>query len=61
MVRKIEDDVWNTALDEKILESFLDYRYYPKFLDLRFNRNAQTTDRESAIIFGLPVFLIEGY
>ncbi len=56
----LEADVWNTALDEKTLESFLDYRYYPKFLDLRFNRNAQTTDRESAIIFGLPASLIEG-
>ena len=56
----LKADVWNTKLDEKTLESFLDYRYYPKFLELRFNRDASTTDRESAIIFGLPASLIEG-
>ena len=56
----IENDVWNTKFDEEILESFLDYRYYPKFLDLRFNKDASTTDRESAIMFGLPISLIEG-
>ena len=53
-------DVWNPNLSEEILESFLDYRYYPKFLTERFNRTAATTDRESAIIFGLPSSLIEG-
>ena len=53
-------DVWNTELDEEILKPFLDYRYYPKFLEERFNRDATTTDRESAIMFGLPSVLIEG-
>lgn len=53
-------DVWNPNLSEEILESFLDYRYYPKFLTERFNRTSATTDRESAIIFGLPSSLIEG-
>ncbi len=53
-------DVWNTELDEETLVPFLDYRYYDKFLVERFNRNATTTDRESAIIFGLPAKLIEG-
>lgn len=53
-------DVWNTKFDEEILRPFLDSRYYPKFLDERFNRNASTTDRESAIMFGLPSALIEG-
>lgn len=53
-------DVWNKELDEETLKEFLDYRYYPKFLDLRFNRDATTTDRESAIMFGLPSKLIEG-
>ena len=42
------------------LKTFLDYRYYEKFLDERFNRTPETTDRESAIIFGLPKELIEG-
>lgn len=53
-------DVWNTDLDDETLKPFLDYRYYQKFLDLRFNRDSATTDRESAIMFGLPAKLIEG-
>ena len=56
----IKADVWNTELDEETLKEFLDYRYYEKFLYERFNRTAQTTDRESAIMFGLPNRLIEG-
>ena len=53
-------DVWNTQFDEEILKPFLDSRYYNKFLEERFNKNASTTDRESAIMFGLPSTLIEG-
>lgn len=53
-------DVWNTELDEETLKEFLDYRYYPEFINLRFNRDASSTDRESAIMFGLPSKLIEG-
>ena len=53
-------DVWNLDFDEKMIEPFLDYRYYPEFLKERKNRNALTTDRESAIMFGLPITLIEG-
>lgn len=58
--KMIEADVWNTELDKNTLIEFLDYRYYEKFLEERFNRNASTTDRESAIMFGLPSKLIEG-
>lgn len=54
------NDVWNTTLDEETLVPFIDYRYYDKFLKERFNRTAMSTDRESAIIFGLPPRLIEG-
>ena len=54
------NDVWNTKLDEETLVPFIDYRYYEKFLKERFNRTAMSTDRESAIIFGLPPRLIEG-
>ena len=53
-------DVWNTELDGDTLKEFLDYRYYEKFLTERLNRDASTTDRESAIMFGLPSRLIEG-
>lgn len=53
-------DVWNNDIKYEDLEDFLDYRYYSKFKEERENRDAITTDRESAIIFGLPPRLIEG-
>lgn len=53
-------DVWNKELKEETVKSFIDYRYFEKFLIERNNRNAQTTDRETAIMFGLPPSLIEG-
>ena len=56
----IKKDVWNIELVEEELKEFLDYRYYENFLKERVNRTAQTTDRESEIIFGLPSSLIEG-
>ena len=56
----IKKDVWNIELVEEELKEFLDYRYYENFLKERVNRTAQTTDRESAIMFGLPATLIEG-
>ena len=56
----IKKDVWNIELVEKELKEFLDYRYYENFLKERVNRTAQTTDRESAIMSGLPATLIEG-
>ena len=55
------NDVWNLDFDEETLIPFLDYRYVDKFInDDRLNKNASTTDRESAIMFGLPSKLIEG-
>ena len=56
----VKNDVWNPELSEETVKSFIDYRYYEKFLKDRINRTAQTTDRETAIIFGLPSSLIEG-
>ena len=55
------NDVWNLDFDEETLIPFLDYRYVDEFINNdRLNRNASTTDRESAIMFGLPINLIEG-
>lgn len=55
------NDVWNLDFDEETLLPFLDYRYKEKFINQdRINRNAITTDRESAIMFGLPINLVEG-
>ena len=55
------NDVWNTDFTEDQLKSFINEKYLDKFLnDDRLNRTASTTDRESAIMFGLPISLVEG-
>lgn len=55
------NDVWNQEFDRETLEPFLDYRYVDKFItEDRINKTAITTDRESAIMFGLPLKLVEG-
>ena len=55
------NDVWNLDFDKEVLKPFLDYRYVDKFIEQdRINRDASTTDRESAIMFGLPISLVEG-
>lgn len=56
----IKNDVWNPNLSPETVKPFIDYRYYEKFLNDRLNRNANTTNRETAIMFGLPAKLIEG-
>ena len=56
----VKNDVWNTSFDKETIKDFIDYRYLDKFLVERNNRNAMTTDRETAIMFGLPPKLIEG-
>ncbi len=56
----VKNDVWNKDFDEETVKPFIDYRYLEKFLKERHNRNAMTTDRETAIMFGLPPCLIEG-
>lgn len=56
----IKNDVWNPSFSEEVIRDFIDYRYYEKFLVERNNRNAMTTDRETAIMFGLPPRFIEG-
>jgi hypothetical protein len=56
----VKNDVWNPNLSPETVKPFIDYRYYEKFLNDRLNRNANTTNRETAIMFGLPSKLIEG-
>ena len=56
----IKNDLWELNEDDKVLEYFFDERYFPKFLEERKNRTSLTTDRETAIPFGLPSSLIEG-
>ena len=54
------NDVWTLDIEKECLREFLDYRYFDNFFKDKENRNAQTTDRETAIVFGLPSKLIEG-
>ena len=55
------NDVWNLDFDKQTVKSFLDYRYIEKFINEdRIKRDVVTTDRESAIMFGLPINLVEG-
>lgn len=55
------NDVWNLKFDKDVLNPFLNEKYIEKFINEdRINRNVSTTDRESAIMFGLPAKLIEG-
>ncbi len=51
-------DVRNIGLEAET-EDFFDYRYYPNFFNLRFNKDTSATDREFVIMFGLPSKLIE--
>ena len=56
----VKNDLWNLNESNEALEPFFDSRYFQKFLEERNNRDASTTDRETAIPFGLPSSLIEG-
>ena len=52
-------DVWNPEFrTEDIMKYFCSKYFLPEMLEGKFN--AATTDRESAIMFGLPSSLIEG-
>ena len=55
------NDIWNLDFDSETIKPFINYRYLDQFIEKdRFNRDASTTNRESAIMFGLPASLIEG-
>lgn len=52
-------DVWNPDYrTEDVMKDFCSKYFLPEMLEGNFN--AATTDRESAIMFGLPASLIEG-
>ena len=42
------------------LKEFINEWYYDKFIEERLNKDDFFTDRESAILFGIPSNLIEG-
>ena len=56
----INGDILSNTLDDNQVKEFVNPKYYEKFLIDRKNKDDFFTDRESAILFGLPANLIEG-
>lgn len=55
------NDVWNLDFDRETVAPFLNEKYVDTFIEKdRINPTPVTTDRESAIMFGLPISLVEG-
>lgn len=55
------NDVWNLDFDRETVAPFLNEKYVDTFIEnYRINPTPATTDRESAIMFGLPISLVEG-
>lgn len=55
----LEGDILNNV-DDKSVKPFVNSQYYKKFIIDRKNKDDFFTDRESAILFGIPSNLIEG-
>lgn len=57
----LRGDILNcTNVDDESVKSFVNESYYDRFIVERKNKDDFFTDRESAILFGLPSNLIEG-
>lgn len=47
-------------IDDELVKDFVNENYYSQFIKDRKNKDAFFTDRESAILFGIPSSFIEG-
>lgn len=47
-------------IDDELVQDFVNENYYTQFIKDRKNKNDFFTDRESAILFGIPANFIEG-
>lgn len=56
----VEGDILSDELNDDQVKEFVNPNYYERFLIDRKNKDDFFTDRESAILFGLPANLIEG-
>lgn len=57
----INGDILNPEIiNDKDVKPFVNEKYYDRFLKDRKNKDDFFTDRESAILFGIPASLIEG-
>ena len=55
-----ENDILSTTINDSTVEEFVNKDYYDSFIKERVNKDDFFTDRESAILFGIPSNLIEG-
>lgn len=61
VLRLLKGDILNPEfINDKDVKSFVNQSYYEKFVVDRMNKDDFFTDRESAILFGIPSNLIEG-
>lgn len=56
----LKGDILSNSINDEEVKEFVNTDYYQKFIKDRKNKNDFFTDRESAILFGLPPNLIEG-
>lgn len=57
----LECDILNPEfINDEDVKEFINPNYYEKFIKERKNKNDFFTDRESAVLFGIPSNLIEG-
>lgn len=56
----LENDILSLNMSDEDVKDFVLENYYPQFIKDRKNKDDFFTDRESAIIFGIPSCFIEG-
>lgn len=56
----LKGDILSNGISDEDVKEFVNPDYYEKFIIDRKNKDDFFTDRESAILFGLPANLIEG-
>ena len=60
-IREImKNDILSTEISDEEVKPFVNPDYYNKFIVDRLNKDDFFTDRESAILFGIPSVFIEG-
>ena len=56
----LENDILSLGMSDENVKDFVLDRYYPQFIKDRQHKDDFFTDRESAILFGIPSCFIEG-
>ena len=56
----LKGDILNNSINDKIVQEFVNPDYYERFIIERKNKDDFFTNRESAILFGIPSNFIEG-